>query len=297
MKTKVLTTLSLLITTVIFLNAQNPDYRVEKIMNITQKGESYYDTLIQKFEYDRNGRLFKVTSDWIGHQKTEEKYTYSENKIAVTDNENYPIRSYETDSMNRVIKYQNGGAISTVIYDGSLISSVQWKLRYQGEDIIKTYKFGYNSEPKIFKAIYYNSNKPGTGEKPGDYDYHFFYNRDSTYKLSTLKRVDYGKASPASPFIWRYVVLWENNRIVSINKHLPDNSKIVYRSYKYDEAGNIIEEVLKKPSVMGKDYSTQYLVTYSKNKGNDYIIWQMSDWEYTVICNQRTYAMATFKIY
>lgn len=274
------------------LYAQNPDYRVDKIINIIQMSDNVYDTLIQNFEYDSDGKLQKISTLHNNAIREIQLFKYVGNTITVTDEKNNFKRSYEIDSLERVVKYKIGIENYSITYLGNNVNSIESKQKNEGKDYIVLYEFKYTPDYRLINSVANTTTPPAVNSKPGDYDFYYFYNRDpKTYKATTVKRIDWGKPNSISSCVWRFVFQWSNDKAIAINKFGPNGALMIGHSYVYDDFGNISEEVLTIPQFGGVNYTKKYLVSYSKNKGNDHIIWQMSDWYYNKLCKQRTYAL------
>lgn len=283
-------TVSLVFFTNLIANSQIPLFRVEKILTINDNGENKIDTLISIFNYDEKGELKKISKyNTKGIEVDEENLIYDGNLIKVFDKNKNLLRYYELDSSGRVTAYKCGVSRLTFFYNDFYVQKIVDYQKIDGENYIYTYDFKFSSNQLISKVAF-SSNISKFNYESGDYDFYFYYNRDpKTLQQTSLKRVDKGKPNQYLPYEKRFLVKWENDRITEINTFLPVNKLNEGRKYKYDEYGNIIEEEIKYPYFTGNFKTTRYIVTYSQNKGNDYIIWSVSNWVINKLFNQRTF--------
>lgn len=275
-------------------NGQIHQFRVEKILTINDNGENKIDTLISIFKYDEKGILKKISKySSKGNEVDEENFIYEGNFIKVFDRNKTLLRYYELDSSGRVTAYKNGVSRLTFFYNDFYVQKIVDNQKIEGENYIYTYDFKFSSNQLITKVAF-SSNSSKINYKSGDYDFYFYYNRDpKTLQQTTLKRVDKGKPSQYLPYEKRFLVKWENDKITELNAFLPVNKLSEGRKYKYDEFGNVIEEEIKRPNLTGGFKTTRYIVTYSENAGNDYIIWSVSNWIINKLFNQRTFNIYT----
>ena len=292
--------LIVLFSALFFLNfqlmAQNPAYRVEKIVTILEKGGDKVDTLSTVLSYNDAGKLIKVTT-YNGFAIKEEHFChYSGNSITVKDGWNNQIRYYELDSLERVVLYKSGPESVKVTYEGNVVKTIIDEQRIEGENFIDNYVFKYTPDYKRINSVACIPDPLPRGYNVGDYDYYYFYNRDpKTYSATTVKRIDLGKANQYLGLYKRYIIKWDNDKIVAISTQLPDKSISESITFKYDEFGNIAEEYIKT-HIFGGFIISRIEITYSQKVGNDHIVWGFADWFYNKMINQRTYRFRKISI-
>lgn len=250
------------------LFAQNAAYRVEQLTKIKRNNitPTKYDTTVQKFIY-KDDQLQEIHSFEQGKEVDVLRFTYSRNDIKAFDKINYQRRYYQLDKEGRTLQFANDKCVTYSIssQDGKIaaIESNDKCDRYEQGNV-----FEYNGN--LLSRVKTYNKKAGIKAST---DYVF------TYTNNQLSQVIWGNNIDA------YKISGTDNRITAIECTRfgkPDWK----RAFQYDVNENITEELVYAADG-GLD--EHYLIQYSFNKGNDYLLWDTNDWRLNKFLHQRTY--------
>lgn len=248
--------------------AQNKDFRVEKITQMTVNRDNSVDTIVQLFTY-KDGLL--NTIQLLQNENERELYTYlySKNNIKVQNKKGTVVQSYVLGTNGEVEEFVNNNCTKyTILYVNGKIKSIERLDKCDEIDEMNDFEY---LESKLTKVKVYPKKYP---QYPANYE--FIYDNDMLSKLIWGNNID------------TYDIQWDNGQIASITStELGKNAW--KREYIYDSNQNIAEE---EYYAIINDVATlkeTYVISYEKNTGNDNIIWSMYDWKINTLIQQRTY--------
>ncbi len=238
--------------------AQNKDFRVEKITQMTVNRDNSVDTIVQLFTY-KDGLLNTIQLLQNENERDLHTYLYSKNNIKVQNKKGTVVQSYVLGTNGEVEEFVNNNCTKyTILYVNGKIKSIERLDKCDEIDEMNDFEY---LESKLTKVKVYPKKYP---QYPANYE--FIYDNDMLSKLIWGNNID------------TYDILWDNGQIASITStELGKNAW--KREYIYDSNQNIAEEEYYAIINDVASLKETYVISYEKNTGNDNIIWSMYDWK------------------